>query len=94
MKLNHLVFVDNLVMFSHSNKESISLLLKCLTTFATSSGLNANTGKSNIYCCNIPPKEKEEIVKISGFKQDSLPSSIWGSKLVIKSYRKMTVKFW
>lgn len=88
MKLNHLVFADDLILFRHGDKDSVTLLLRCLATFASSSGLIANSGKSNIYCCNIDPSVKEDIIQRSGFKEDNLPFKYLGVKVSSKKLTK------
>ena len=49
LKLNHLVFADDLMLFYKGDLQSIKLLTQGVKTFSTSSGLVANNSKSGIY---------------------------------------------
>ncbi|XP_021723776.1 uncharacterized protein LOC110691165 [Chenopodium quinoa] len=49
LKFNHLVFADDLILFSKVDKSFVVMLMRILATFAFASGLVANNdGKSNI----------------------------------------------
>uniref|UniRef100_A0A803MB25 Uncharacterized protein n=1 Tax=Chenopodium quinoa TaxID=63459 RepID=A0A803MB25_CHEQI len=43
--------------------------MRGLATFASTSGLVANGGKSNVYFCNVDQDEREGIKNISGFQE-------------------------
>lgn len=49
LKLNHLVFADDLILFCRGEASSIMLNMRALATFAKVSGLVANSGKSSLY---------------------------------------------
>ncbi|XP_021751017.1 uncharacterized protein LOC110716680 [Chenopodium quinoa] len=70
------------------DKQSVSLLLRSLATFAASLGLVANSGKSNLYCCNISPAVKKELIEESGFKEDFLPFKYLGVSVSFKKLNK------
>jgi hypothetical protein len=84
LKLNHLVFADDLIMFCQGDKESIMLMLRCLATFSACSGLVANSGKSNIYCSNMPIEDQNAMVTASGFQLDQLPFQYLGINISSK----------
>ncbi|XP_021773601.1 uncharacterized protein LOC110737569 [Chenopodium quinoa] len=73
LKLNYLVFTDDLIMFNNGDFNSVQLLLRTLATFAATSGLVANEGKSNMYCCNIGKEKKERMLQNYGFCEGKLP---------------------
>ncbi|XP_062118079.1 secreted RxLR effector protein 78-like [Humulus lupulus] len=50
LKLNHLCFTDDLLLFSSGDVPSIMLLLRAFKRFSETSGLHANNSKTFIYC--------------------------------------------
>ncbi|XP_074315276.1 uncharacterized protein LOC141651462 [Silene latifolia] len=48
LKLTHLLFADDLLMFSKGDVQSIMLILRVLATFSAASGLTVNASKSEI----------------------------------------------
>ncbi|XP_021721469.1 uncharacterized protein LOC110689027 [Chenopodium quinoa] len=53
VQLNHLAFADDLIIMSRGDEKVVNLLMRGLATFAAASGLAANSGKSNVYFCNV-----------------------------------------
>ena len=53
-KLNHLCFADDLMIFFRGDFASVRILLDKLEFFAKSSGLVANSSKSDMYLAGIP----------------------------------------
>ena len=93
LKLNHLVFADDLIIFCKGDLKSIMLNLRALATFAATSGLNANAGKSAFYSCNMDAQVKEEVIKISKYKEESLPFTYLGVKIDSKKLSKDDCSF-
>lgn len=62
----------------------MSLLFRSLGIFFASSGLVANSGKSNIYYCNISNSVKDDIIKSSSFVEGSLPFKYLGVNVSTK----------
>lgn len=54
IKLNHIYFADDLILFSKGDLSSIEIIYKGLKVFDLSSGLCANTSKSAIYLAGVP----------------------------------------
>ncbi|XP_019240695.1 PREDICTED: uncharacterized protein LOC109220693 [Nicotiana attenuata] len=53
LKLNHLCFSDDVLMFYKGDYQSVLLMLRGLQTFSNAFGLSKNAGKSNVYSANI-----------------------------------------
>ena len=52
MKLTHLYFADDLLIFSRANKQSVAIILDTLQNFAILSDLRFNPAKSSIFVSN------------------------------------------
>ena len=53
LKLNHLAFADDLMMFCKGDLQSISILIKTVDYFSSCFGLKANSSKSDIYLAGV-----------------------------------------
>uniref|UniRef100_A0A803Q9P7 Reverse transcriptase n=1 Tax=Cannabis sativa TaxID=3483 RepID=A0A803Q9P7_CANSA len=73
LKLNHLCFVDDLLVFSHGDFVSVMLMLRGLKLFSATSGLMPIEQKSAIYCSGMSNEEVGRILEASQFKRSSLP---------------------
>lgn len=93
LALNHLVFADDLIIFSKGDYDSILWNLRSLATFAASSGLCANAGKSAIYSCNMDRSILDRIIQETGYSEDTLPFSYLGVKISAKKLNKDDCQF-
>ncbi|XP_074290977.1 uncharacterized protein LOC141617710 [Silene latifolia] len=73
LKLTHLLFADDLLMFCKGDVHSIMLLLRALSTFSETSGLRVNASKSEVVFNGVAASLKEDIIQVSGFQEGSLP---------------------
>ena len=73
MALNHLAFVDDVILFCKGDFQSIQLMLQGIHLFAATSGLKANPQKSDFYSCGLSELENRRIMESSGFKHGRLP---------------------
>ena len=73
IRLNHLCFADDLLMFCKGDITSVSLLLEGFNLFSNTTGLQANPCKSSVYYCGISNADKEGISVVSGFSFGELP---------------------
>ncbi|XP_074291104.1 uncharacterized protein LOC141617871 [Silene latifolia] len=97
LKLNHLLFADDLLMFSKGNAVSIIWILRAFATFSSASGLCLNKDKTEIYFNGVRADTVNEILQISGFKKGALPFKYLGvpissKKLSKNEGRKLTDK--
>lgn len=88
MRLNHLVFADDLIIFCKGERKSIDLVLEGLENFTAVSGLAASPAKSSMYFCNVDPVSKQEILQHSGFTEGTLPFRYLGMNV---SSKKLSV---
>lgn len=73
MKLTHLCFADDLLLFTKGDVTSVQQVMRALDKFASASSLKANNLKSYIYFGGVDPVTKQEILNISGMNEGSLP---------------------
>ncbi|XP_062102336.1 uncharacterized protein LOC133812574 [Humulus lupulus] len=73
LKLNHMCFADDLLLFCHGDFLSILLLLKGLKLFSLTSGLLPNEEKSTVYCGGMKEAEVTRVFEMSGFTRAHLP---------------------
>ncbi|XP_074288536.1 uncharacterized protein LOC141613691 [Silene latifolia] len=73
LKLNHLLFADDLMLFCKGDVRSMMLLLRAISTSSASSGLRVNASKSEVIFNGVSDAVRADIVQISGCKEGQLP---------------------
>ncbi|XP_074304745.1 putative mitochondrial protein AtMg01250 [Silene latifolia] len=73
LKLNHLMFADDLLMFCKGNAQSIMLLIRAFSSFSKASGLTMNSTKSEVYFNGMSSSLKADIMQATGFVEGTLP---------------------
>ncbi|GKC68404.1 RNA-directed DNA polymerase, eukaryota, reverse transcriptase zinc-binding domain protein [Tanacetum coccineum] len=68
MKLTHVCFADDLLMFCYGDKGSIQTLKEAIEEFGSVSGLKPNYDKSTIIFGSIKEEDKQEIMECVPFK--------------------------
>ncbi|KAL0423656.1 UNVERIFIED_CONTAM: putative mitochondrial protein [Sesamum radiatum] len=67
LKITHLLFADDLTLFSRGDLPSIHILMECLQEFRDVSGLAVNTTKSNIFTAGIQDDILDGILAMTEF---------------------------
>ncbi|XP_074300954.1 uncharacterized protein LOC141632295 [Silene latifolia] len=89
MQLTHLMFADDLLLFSKGDIPSIMVLLRSFATFSAATGLQMNNLKSNIYFNGVHSSIKSDILQVSGFSEGVLPFKYLGVPI---SAGKLSIK--
>ncbi|XP_074293397.1 uncharacterized protein LOC141620421 [Silene latifolia] len=69
IKLTHLMFADDLLLFCKGDAASIMVLLRAYSSFSAASGLKVNAQNSNAYFNGVGSRLKEEILSVSRFME-------------------------
>ncbi|XP_022848848.1 uncharacterized protein LOC111371175 [Olea europaea var. sylvestris] len=91
LKITHLTFADDLMLFARGDAMSVEILCNCLYKFGLASSLKIKTTKSSIYTAGIFGYELQNIMEVSKFSKGSMPFRYLGiplasEKLKVSSY--------
>ncbi|XP_062086445.1 uncharacterized protein LOC133792554 [Humulus lupulus] len=78
LKLNHLCFADDLLLFSKGTFKAIYVLLRGFQLFTNSSSLQANKTKSAIFGVGLQEGDWNRIIDMTGFVRSNLPFEYLG----------------
>lgn len=97
VKLTHLIFAYDLLLFSRGDVGSVKDLLKQFKEFVACSRLQANLEKSKVYCAGICDDLKYEICEELGMDAGRLPLRYFGvllagSKLLYNECRPLLIQ--
>ncbi|GFZ21539.1 hypothetical protein Acr_29g0007010 [Actinidia rufa] len=97
LKITHLAFADDLVLFSRGDPKSVSMLMEHLNHFGDCSGLKVSFAKSSLFAAGINSSDMEAIKDITKFSQGSFPFRYFGipvadSRLRISQYSPLIDK--
>ncbi|XP_074296884.1 uncharacterized protein LOC141627544 [Silene latifolia] len=73
MKLSHLAFADDLLLFCKGDFSSVKILMRAFLTFSEASRLKFNSDKSDLYLNGVGSDIAAQISRISGFQRGTLP---------------------
>lgn len=80
-RVTHLLFADDLLVFSDGSRHSISGIKRVMSSFRDWSGLDMNASKSEIFFGGYEDIESSVISDISGFKIGTFPTRYLGLPL-------------
>ncbi|XP_056685650.1 uncharacterized protein [Spinacia oleracea] len=72
LNITHMMFADDLLMFSRADIPSVTALFGAFTKFSLDSGLLANLHKSEVYTAGIPDDMSDQIVEQIGIPKGNL----------------------
>ncbi|GJZ32013.1 RNA-directed DNA polymerase, eukaryota, reverse transcriptase zinc-binding domain protein [Tanacetum coccineum] len=76
LKITHVCFADDLLMFSHGDKIFVELMKDTIEEFGKVYSLLPNYNKSTIICWSVRDDDRKEILEIVPFKVEKLPISL------------------
>ncbi|XP_020258907.1 uncharacterized protein LOC109835341 [Asparagus officinalis] len=84
LKISHLIFADDLLLFSKGDVKSVLKIYQCVKKFGAISGLEANLTKCSIFYGGVDDTIKNEIYNHIGFPEGVLPFRYLGLPLIAK----------
>ncbi|XP_048489728.1 uncharacterized protein LOC125491683 [Beta vulgaris subsp. vulgaris] len=84
LRLNHLIFADDLMLFCKGDIQSVTLMVRALKAFSDAAGLQANQMKSAIYFGNVQEEIRSRILQVTGFQSGSFPFRYLGVPITSK----------
>ncbi|KAL0289337.1 UNVERIFIED_CONTAM: hypothetical protein Sangu_2619800 [Sesamum angustifolium] len=81
LKITHLLFADDLMMFSRGDLPSVHILMECLQEFRDVSGLSVNASKSSIFTAGIENNMLRDILARTEFTRGEMPVRYLGIPL-------------
>ncbi|KAL6565077.1 hypothetical protein OROMI_016527 [Orobanche minor] len=81
VKITHLAYADDILIFLNATKKNLHLLNNCLTHYENVSGQKVNNFKSNFIMYKPTPQVASWVQRISGFKNATLPVMYLGVPL-------------
>lgn len=84
LKLTHLCFADDLLLFCHANTHSVTVLKAALDEFSSVSGLIPSLDKSLTFFGNVQDHRRASISEIMSFKVGVFPVKYLGVPLLSK----------
>jgi len=79
LRLTHLSFADDLLIFSAASAASVQGVLNLLNEFEDLSGLKSNPSKSSVFLAGVAPHEKQKILHLLHMPEGVLPVRVsWG----------------
>lgn len=89
VNFTHICFADDLMLFSHGDKKSVSILKDALSEFSGVSSLVPNIEKSVVFFGNVSPPTKRAILSVLSLPEGSFPIRYLGVPLISsRLYRK------
>ncbi|KAL9233090.1 hypothetical protein vseg_008128 [Gypsophila vaccaria] len=78
LKLINLMFADDVLMFCKGEAATMMTLLKAFTLFSKTSGLTVSKQKSAIFFDGVQEDLRQDILRVSGFAEGTLPFTYLG----------------
>ncbi|GJX80091.1 RNA-directed DNA polymerase, eukaryota, reverse transcriptase zinc-binding domain protein [Tanacetum coccineum] len=88
LKITHLSFADDLMIFSSADLHSVKILSKALSEFSGVSGLVPNLDKSSVFFGNVPENLKSAILQLMPLSVGILPVKYLGLPLITSRLSK------
>ncbi|GKE10717.1 RNA-directed DNA polymerase, eukaryota, reverse transcriptase zinc-binding domain protein [Tanacetum coccineum] len=82
LKVTHLCFADDLMVFCHRDIKSVKVIKKTIEKFSEYSGLYPNLNKSTIFFGSVNDQERNKILDVVKFQAGKLPMKYLGVPLL------------
>lgn len=73
LKLAHLIFADDLMIFCKGNMASVNRVVEALAHFSAATDLEANMDKSSVFLARVDEDTTNQILARNGFSVSEFP---------------------
>ncbi|CAA3000228.1 Hypothetical predicted protein [Olea europaea subsp. europaea] len=87
LKMTHLTFTDDLILFARGDVMSVQILMDCLSNFDFASGLRMNILKPSLYTVGVYGKELDDIIELTNFLKGTMSFRYLGIPLASKKLK-------
>lgn len=84
LNITNLCFIDDLLLFSRGNVESVNLMMNAFKVFSNSTGVKVNPAKYCILFGGVNQKDKDDVKELTGFKEGALSFRYLGIHMTSK----------
>lgn len=88
LHLSYLMFVDDVLLFSRGDFIFVEMMLKTFHKFLNFTGVKVNNSKSILYFGSFQPDLREDLIRLTSFKEGTLPFKYLGVPI---TYKKLSV---
>lgn len=88
-QLTHLTFADDLVIFCKGTEALVQRIMEAIKHFSETTGLSANSEKSNIYIAGVNAGTHKRLLEMTGFKVGELFFRYSGLSVSNKKWSKL-----
>jgi len=88
-KLNHLMFADDVLIFSKAHLPTLELIQSTLEKFYQVAGLRANPDKSQIVCGGCNSQLQQQCLEFTGYNEGCLPMRYLGVPITASKLSKL-----
>jgi len=89
LNLSHLMFADDLLLFSRANVPTIHIIKDALKSFSQCVGLEANLHKSHLFLGRCYLELHSQCLQAVGFQEDTLPMKYLGIPITASGLTKL-----
>ncbi|XP_022876816.1 uncharacterized protein LOC111395022 [Olea europaea var. sylvestris] len=93
LKITHLAFVDDLMLFVREDVMSVQILMDCLSNFDFVLGLRMNIQKSSLYTAGIHGQDLDDIFELTNFTKGTMPFRYLGIPLALEKLKAVLDRF-
>ena len=89
LKLNHLMFADDVLIFSKAHLPTLQIIYNTLEEFYKVAGLRANPEKSQIVCRGCNSQLQQQCLEVTCYKEGDLPMKYLGVPITASRLSKL-----
>ena len=89
LRLTHLMFADDLILFCKADPPTLRHIMSALKTFYETAGLRANLSKSQMVMGGCNPQLQDQCLQVTGFAETNFPMKYLGVPITVSGLTKL-----